>query len=102
MLKEDRNYYWGVILQNLYQMIPAIGQLWHICRRPAAASNKRLVFFNDTLGGTIVTVQINGLPDYKPATATEGPIGPHGFHLHENGTCEIGNPADPLQAANGH
>lgn len=61
-----------------------------------------VVFFQDTIGGTIVTAQINGLPDYRPATAREDPVGPHGFHLHENGTCETVNPSDPFQAAGGH
>lgn len=61
-----------------------------------------VVFFHDTLGGTIVTAQITGLPDYRPAIGTENPVGPHGFHIHENGTCETGNPNDPFQAAGGH
>ena len=40
-----------------------------------------VVFFRDTIGGTWVSAQIVGLPDYKPATATESPVGPHGFHM---------------------
>ena len=61
-----------------------------------------MVFFQDTIGGTIVTAQLIGLPDYKPAMGNGNPIGPHGFHIHENGTCEIGNPNEPFQAAGSH
>lgn len=61
-----------------------------------------VVFFHDTPGGTLVSAQISGLPDYKPATATENPIGPHGFHIHVNGTCEEGDINNPFQAAGGH
>ena len=60
------------------------------------------VIFQDTPGGTWVNVQITGLPDYKPATTTEAPVGPFGFHIHENGVCEVGDPNDPFQAAGGH
>jgi Cu-Zn family superoxide dismutase len=90
-------------LQNLYQNDSGNRTaVAYISGGPLRPQISGFVFFNDTLGGTIVTVQINGLPDYKPATATEGPIGPHGFHLHKNGTCEIGDSADPFQAAGGH
>ncbi|MDD2502466.1 MAG: superoxide dismutase family protein [Clostridia bacterium] len=61
-----------------------------------------VVFFRATLGGTLISVQISGLPDYKPATDTENPIGPYGFHLHENGTCEVGNVDNPFQEAGEH
>ena len=61
-----------------------------------------VVYFHDTIGGTIVTAQISGLPEYKPGTASESPIGPHGFHIHENGSCQVGDPNNPFQAAGGH
>ena len=60
-----------------------------------------VVYFHDTIGGTIVTAQISGLPEYKPGTASESPIGPHGFHIHENGSCQVGDPNNPFQAAGG-
>lgn len=50
----------------------------------------------------MVCVNITDLPEYKPATGNQNPIGPHGFHIHENGTCEVGNPQEPFQAAGGH
>ena len=61
-----------------------------------------VVFFQDTLGGTLITAQISGLPDYQPGSKTEEPVGPFGFHIHEYGNCEVGNPNDPFQAAGGH
>ncbi|NLW16887.1 MAG: superoxide dismutase family protein [Firmicutes bacterium] len=53
-------------------------------------------------GGTWVTVRVNGLPPYQPATNGQPPIGPHGFHIHENGNCTVGDPTDPFQAAGEH
>lgn len=50
-------------------------------------------------GGTLVTVRLRGLPAYEPGPP---PIGPHGFHLHEHGTCDVGDPDDPFLAAGGH
>jgi Cu-Zn family superoxide dismutase len=61
-----------------------------------------VVFFRDTIGGTWVSAQIVGLPEYMPATATESPVGPHGFHVHMNGVCDVGDPNDPFMAAGGH
>lgn len=57
------------------------------------------VTFKNVPGGTRVTAEVEGLPDYKPGTM---PIGPHGFHIHENSSCEIGDPANPFQDAGGH
>ena len=56
----------------------------------------------DVPGGSWVCAEINGLPPYQPATNGENPIGPHGFHIHEFGNCQIGDPTDPFQAAGGH
>src|SRR5699024_10508614 len=60
------------------------------------------VYFYNVPGGTEVSVEVWGLPNYEPATNSEAPIGPFGFHIHENGSCEIGNPENPFQAAGGH
>jgi len=60
------------------------------------------VIFTNTPYGTEVFVEISGLPKYEPADGNEDPIGPHGFHIHEHGTCDIGDPDDPFQSAGGH
>jgi Cu-Zn family superoxide dismutase len=60
------------------------------------------VRFFQAPNGTLVFAEINGLPPYQPSTNGEAPIGPHGFHLHEFGNCEIGDPQNPFQAAGGH
>lgn len=60
------------------------------------------VYFNDVPGGTQVNVIIWGLPLYKPATNNTQPVGPFGFHLHDNGVCIIVNPDNPFESAGGH
>ena len=60
------------------------------------------VIFTDVPYGTEVFVEISGLPNYMPAQEGRDPIGPHGFHIHEHGTCEIDDPNDPFQAAGEH
>ncbi|MBM7615355.1 superoxide dismutase family protein [Alkaliphilus hydrothermalis] len=69
---------------------------------PLAPETTGVVYFINVPGGTEVCVYIEGLPPYQPAVGDQGPIGPHGFHIHENGTCEIGDPTNPFQAAGGH
>lgn len=69
---------------------------------PLAPSIRGVVKFKNVPGGTEVCIEIDGLPAYRPATAGKNPIGPHGFHLHEFGRCETGDPANPFQAAGGH
>lgn len=69
---------------------------------PLAPKLRGTVFFEQNPRGVWVTARIRGLPPYRPAKGNQQPIGPHGFHLHENGTCEVGNPDDPFTAAGGH
>jgi|GEM_PF-464247 len=57
------------------------------------------VEFRSTRGGTLVTVDVSGLPPYAPG---EQPTGPHGFHVHEGTSCDVGDPGNPFQAAGGH
>lgn len=52
--------------------------------------------------GTFVCAHITGLPPYQPSADGKAPVRPHGFHIHECGNCEIGDPQDPFQAAGGH
>lgn len=60
------------------------------------------VYFEEVPGGTEITATIMGLPLYKPATSTTQPVGPFGFHLHENGICRITDPNNPFESAGGH
>lgn len=60
------------------------------------------VEFQDVPGGTIVTVNVLGLPPYLPGSGAASPVGPHGFHIHEVGNCEVGDPRNPFAAAGGH
>jgi superoxide dismutase, Cu-Zn family len=69
---------------------------------PLAPEINGIVIFTEVPGGTEVFVEVRGLPQYQPAQGDKDPIGPHGFHLHENGSCDIGNPESPFQAAGGH
>ncbi|NNA37702.1 superoxide dismutase family protein [Pseudomonas lundensis] len=69
---------------------------------PLAPNIQGTVNFQDVPGGTMVCACIMGLPEYKPALGNRATIGPHGFHIHENGSCMIGDPTDPFQAAGEH
>lgn len=69
---------------------------------PLAPNIRGTVVFVDVPGGTEVYAEIFGLPDYKPATGESQPVGPFGFHLHENGTCTVDNSADPFTYAGDH
>jgi Cu-Zn family superoxide dismutase len=60
------------------------------------------VFFDYVEGGTEVSVEIWGLPPYKPAEGNKQPIVHFGFHIHENGLCQITDPNNPLESAGGH
>lgn len=74
----------------------------HIVGGPLAPQIRGYVIFRNVPGGTVVYVNISGLPPYHPAENDQAPIGPHGFHIHENGDCTIGDPENPFQAAGGH
>lgn len=69
---------------------------------PLAPQIHGTVTFTDVRGGTEVSVEVYGLPPYQPAADGKPQIGPHGFHIHEHGSCSIGNPSDPFSAAGGH
>lgn len=66
---------------------------------PLAPDISGTVAFRNVPGGTIVAVKVEGLPPYQPDNP---PIGPFGFHIHENAGCEIGDPTNPFQASGGH
>jgi len=69
---------------------------------PLAPTIEGVVTFKSVPGGVKVCVDISGLPPYQPAKDDKSPIGPFGFHIHENGNCEVGDPNDPFKAAGGH
>lgn len=69
---------------------------------PLAPQILATVLFEAIADGTKITVEVTGLPAYQAAKNNNEPIGPHGFHIHEFGSCEIGDPEDPFQAAGGH
>lgn len=69
---------------------------------PLAPELMGYVVFTPAPDGTTVCVNITGLPSYQPATDDKDPVGPHGFHIHENGDCSVGDPDNPFQAAGEH
>lgn len=69
---------------------------------PLAPHLKGRVVFKDVPGGTEVYAEVCGLPPFCPGQDGRPQIGPHGFHIHEHGNCQVGDPADPFKAAGGH
>lgn len=69
---------------------------------PLAPQLKGMVIFSSVPGGTWVSAYVKGLPQYQPGKNGKQPVGPHGFHIHENGNCEVGDPKEPFKAAGGH
>lgn len=57
---------------------------------PLYSKVEGVVLFQDVPGGTAVYVNITGLPDYQSAKGEKAPIGPHGFHIHQFGNCNVG------------
>lgn len=69
---------------------------------PRAPNLEGTVSFHEIDGGTWIKVEVHGLPEYHAASGDSPPKGPHGFHLHEKGVCEIGDPDSPFASAGGH
>lgn len=69
---------------------------------PLAPQIAGSIVFRDFGRGVWVSVDITGLPPYQPAWSEHSPIGPHGFHLHEFGSCIVGDPSEPFMQAGGH
>ena len=69
---------------------------------PIAPDIQGMVIFTEVPGGTDVYAELYGLPGYKPAQGENPQVGPFGFHLHENGTCDVGNASEPFTAAGEH
>ena len=69
---------------------------------PIAPTISGRVFFKDVSEGTQVCAYVLNLPKYKPATDNKAPIGPHGFHIHQFGNCDVGNFDDPFKSTGEH
>lgn len=69
---------------------------------PLAPDLSGILTFTDVPGGTVVTAIVGGLPMYRAGSINAAPIGPFGFHIHENGSCEVGNSIEPFEEAGGH
>ncbi|MEJ8545989.1 superoxide dismutase family protein [Brevibacillus borstelensis] len=69
---------------------------------PLAPNLQGYVTFTDVPYGTEVLVEVSGLPPFRPRSSGRQPIGPHGFHIHDGTTCEIGDPRDPFKRAGEH
>ncbi len=74
----------------------------YIAGGPLAPGIRGTVTFTKIMSGTEVSVEVTGLPLYQPAADGNPPIGPHGFHIHETGSCAVGDPAEPFMSAGGH
>ena len=60
------------------------------------------VYFRDIPTGVMIFATISGLPAFKPSINNEDPIGPHGFHIHNIGTCEDSNSSNAFLSAGEH
>ncbi|WP_421616985.1 superoxide dismutase family protein [Brevibacillus sp. TJ4] len=69
---------------------------------PLAPHIRGYVVFTDVPYGCDVFIEVSGLPPYQPARDGQQPIGPISFHLHENGSCAVGDPNNPFLAAGEH
>lgn len=74
----------------------------HINAASPESKLQGIVYFMDVPGGTEVYVQVTGLPPYKSGNKDNPPVGPHGFHIHDVGNCNIGDINNPFTSAGGH
>jgi Cu-Zn family superoxide dismutase len=94
-----KNYGYGCNYNNNNQYRRAAAQ---ITGGPLAPDIRGEIIFEDVPDGTMIYVEVDGLPPYKQAVGENPPVGPFGFHIHENGTCIVGNPSEPFASAGGH
>ena len=69
---------------------------------PLAPQIGGTVIFRDVPEGVEVCANISGLPPYQLAQGDKPQIGPHGFHIHQKGNCEVGDTANPFAATGEH
>ncbi|UOQ42798.1 superoxide dismutase family protein [Halobacillus salinarum] len=68
---------------------------------PLAPDLKGIMQFYQRPYGVEVFVQVEGLPPFKKEK-NGVQVGPHGFHIHEKGVCELGDGKEPFKSAGGH
>lgn len=96
MYSQNYNY---PVMPNLPQNRAAAAQIFGGPQYPQLTG---LITFRDVPGGTEVFVEVRGLPNYTPAQNGNPPVGPHGFHIHETGNCQMDDPNEPFKASGGH
>lgn len=69
---------------------------------PLAQNLMGKVIFRDLPGGVEICAEVTGLPEFKRKMSDTPQIGPHGFHLHITGKCEIDDPENPFTSAGEH
>lgn len=79
-----------------------IGAVAEIRGGPLAPQIRGSVFFQDIPGGVWVSVEVHGLPGYRPAETGYPPVGPHGFHIHQFGNCIAGDSDNSFLGAGEH
>ncbi len=67
-----------------------------------AAEITGTVVFRDVPQGVEVCANVSGLPPYRSGQENIPPIGPHGFHIHEYGNCQVGDLTSPFMKSGGH
>ena len=93
----------AVISPGLLATSPAdLAAVAEIRGGPLAPQIQGSVIFQDVSGGVWVSVDVRGLPHYRPPEAGYPAVGPHGFHIHQFGDCMTGDPDNPFQGAGGH
>ncbi|HEX3025946.1 MAG TPA: superoxide dismutase family protein [Clostridia bacterium] len=60
------------------------------------------VEFYPVESGTVVRVDVCGLPVYMPAAEGRQPVGPFGFHIHEGNSCTPADGMNPFSSSGGH
>lgn len=74
----------------------------HIKGGPLAPNLEGYVYFKDVSDGVEVYVEVVGLPEFKSDSDNSPQVGPHGFHIHEVGNCEVVDKDNPFPYAKGH
>ncbi|KOF55586.1 MULTISPECIES: superoxide dismutase family protein [Clostridium] len=69
---------------------------------PLAPNIRGTVTFTGVRGGTEVSVEVNGLPPYRRGGGGRPQVGPFGFHIHEGGSCRVGNSQQPFSSTGEH